>query len=327
MKKGKVLLLGAISLASLGFLTACPSEADIGILEYGAFDALENARHGFEDELKEKGYGHLTIEYKNAQASAQTNSTYATGMAGKHKLNLAIATPSATAIKAAQDNIGDTTPLLFTAVTDPVDAGLVKSINNGEGYASGTSDLQPDEALNAQINLVKTMLPSATKLGVFYCASETNSAIQAEKVKSIAAGLGLDVIESKCTDQMDINTKVLNLANQVDAIWIPTDNTIANSVNKVKEAIGDKKVLVIMGEEGMVAGGHVSVSVNYYKLGQITADMAIQIIEGKKASDIPVYIPTIESCEYVYSSVNMAQAGFDTSILPSTAQWKDIDAK
>lgn len=327
MKKGKLLLMGALALAPLTSLTGCSlNEADIGILQFGSFDALENAKLGFLQELADNGYGNMVIDVKNAQTNAANNSTYAANMAGKHKLNLAIATPSATALKAEQENIGSTTPLLFTAVTDPVEAGLIQNINAPEGFTTGSSDAQPDEALAAQIGLVKGMLPDAKKLGIFYCASETNSKVQAEKVKPIAESQGLEWVEEKCTSNTDIAAKVLKLADQVDAIWIPTDNIVANNIGEVQTAIGDKKVLLVMGEEGMVIGGHVSVSIDYFKLGRETAKIAIDILEGKKVSECPVFVPTISSCSYVYSSKNLEKAGFDVSQLPSTATWVDIDA-
>ena len=326
MKKGKLLIMGALALAPLTSLTGCNMKtADIGILQYGSFAALDNAKMGFLQELKDQGMGNLTVEIQNAQANAANNATYAANMAGKHKLNLAIATPCATALKAEQENIGSTTPLLFTAVTDPVDAGLVNNINAPEGFVTGSSDSQPDSALEAQIGLVKAMIPTATKLGIFYCASETNSKVQADKVKPIAEGLGLSWIESKCTNANDIGAKVLDLATKVDAIWIPTDNIVANSVGEVQTAIGDKKVLLVMGEEGMVSAGHVSVSIDYTKLGKETAKMAIKILQGESISNIPVYVPTIDSCSYVYSAKNLEKAGFDVSSLPTSYNWVNID--
>lgn len=329
MKKGKLLILGALALAPLTSMTACDlKEADIGILQFGAFAALDNAREGFIQELKDRGHENWTIDVKNAQANSANNGVYAAEMAGKHRLNLAIATPSATALKAEQENIDSKVPLLFTAVTDPVDAGLVQNINSPEGFVTGSADAIPDEALAAQIGLVKAMLPEAKKLGIFYCASETNSKVQAELVKPIAVKEGLEVVESKCTNQFDISAKVLDLATKVDAIWIPTDNIIANSVGEVQNAIGDKKILIIMGEEGMLSGGHVSVSIDYFKLGRKTADIAVDILEGSKTvGESPVYIPTIESCSYVYSSKNLAKAGFDVASLPTTISWIDVDAQ
>lgn len=328
MKKGKLLLMGAIALAPITTLTGCNlNKADIGILQFGSFPALNSATQGFCQELVDKGYGNLRVDVKNAQANSANNSTYAASFAGQHKLNLAVATPCATAIKAEQENIGSTTPLLFTAVTDPVGAGLVNDNAHPEGFTTGTSDLQPDEALAAQISLVKGLIPTATTLGIFYCASETNSKAQADKVKPMAEAQGLSWIEEKCTSNQDIAQKILSLANKVDAIWIPTDNIVANNMGDVQNSIGEMKKLIITGEEGMLNGGHVSVSIDYFKLGQKTADMAIQILEGKSVSEIPVYIPTMDSCSYVYSSKNLKKAGFEVSQLPSTAQWKDVDAE
>ena len=111
MKKTKLLTLLPLMLLPFS-ITGCAGSTDIGILQYGEFPALDDARKGFEDGLKNAGFGNLKIDYQNAKATAANNSNLAKGLASKnHKLNLAIATPCATALKAAQDNIGSTTPL------------------------------------------------------------------------------------------------------------------------------------------------------------------------------------------------------------------------
>ena len=323
MKKIKLLLLCTAIAPFMSGVTACSASTDIGILQYGEFAALDNARKGFEDGLKNAGYN-LKIDYQNAKANGATNSTLAKGLASKkHKLNLAIATPCATALKAAQDNIGSQTPLLFTAVTDPVGAKLVQNDKAPEGFVTGSSDMQPAEALNNQIKLVKKMIPTATKLGIFYCANEQNSQAQAELASAAAVLEGLDVTTSTCLDQMDIRQKVGELAPQVDAIWIPTDNTVANNMSKVKDGLGTNKTLVIVGEEGMLNGGQLTVSISYYELGLKTAELAVKVLEGKAISEIPVYYSSADICSNLYNKQNLEDAGFAVSDLPTDFTWEE----
>ena len=325
MKKIKLLTLLPLLITPL-MTTGCSGNTDIGILQYGEFAALDEARKGFEDGLKEAGFGNLKIDYQNAKATAANNSNLAKGLASKnHKLNLAIATPCATALKAAQDSIGSKTPLLFTAVTDPVGSGLMTNDKAPEGYITGSSDLQPTEALENQIKLVKKMIPDADKLGIFYCANEQNSRVQAELAATVAASENLEVVTKTFTDALNIKASVAELATQVDAIWVPTDNTTANNISKVKDGIGENKVLLIVGEEGMLSGGQVTVSISYYDLGKKTAVLAAQILNGKAINEVPVFYTTIAQCSYVFNKKNLEDAGFSANDLPSEYTWKEAE--
>ena len=327
MKKTKLLLLCTACIPFMTGIAACSnSNTDIGILQYGEFAALDSAREGFIDGLKEAGFGDLKIDYKNAKANSTNNTNFSKGLAGKkHKLNLAIATPCATALKAAQEKVGSTTPLLFTAVTDPVGAKLVNNDKAPEGFVTGSSDLQPEEALENQIKLTKKMIPTATKLGIFYCSNEQNSRVQAELAKTVAESEGLEVVEETCADAQGIKSHIAALAPKVDAVWIPTDNTIANDIGLVKSAIDTNKKLLIVGEEGMLSTGHVTVSISYYDLGKKTAELAAQILNGKSISEVPVFYSTIDICGYVYNKNNLESAGFTTEALPSEFPWKEAE--
>ena len=327
MKKTKLLMLCTLMAPAMVGMTACGNGAtDIGILQYGEFAALDSARLGFEKGLKDAGFGNLKINYQNAKAKGSDNTSMAKSIAArKHKLNLAIATPCATALKAAQDAIGSTTPLLFTATTDPVGAGLLTNKDAPEGFVTGTSDLQPEQALTNQVKLAKKMIPTATKLGIFYCSNEQNSRVQAGLASEVAASEGLEVVTETCTDKFDIKAKVANLASKVDAIWIPTDNTVANDMAKVKEGVGTNKTLVIVGEEGMLNGGQVTVSISYYELGLKTAEQAVKILNGEQIKNIPVFYPTIETCSYMYNETNLTDAGFAKEDLPAEFPWTQFE--
>ena len=116
---------------------------------------------------------------------------------------------------------------------------------------------------------------------------------------------------------------IADLATKVDAIWIPTDNTVANNIGKVKEGLGTNKTLLIVGEEGMLSGAHLTISISYYDLGFKTAELACRILNGEKVKDVPVFYPTVETCSYIYNKANLEASGFAVSDLPSEFTWKE----
>ena len=324
MKK-KLVLFPLLTLALAGSLTGCSTAKEIGILQYGEIPALDKAREGFVDALKARGYDTNKIDYKNAETKASNVSTFADAMIGRYKLNLAIATPCATMMKATALNIGNTSPLLFTAVTDPTD-GLVSNVYEPEGFVTGSSDMQPSSALIQQIQLAKKINPEITKFGILYTASETNSKIQADSAEAIAQLDGLEVVRKTCTNNNDVEEKTIALVNEgVGAIWIPTDTNVSNNISKVKSGIGDKKVLLIAGEDGMLSSAHVTISINYYNLGYKTGEMAAGILlDGKTVKQTPVFYPTLDECAYEYNSVNLTAAGFSVDNLPKGYNWIDV---
>lgn len=325
MKKNRLILLLGLFPCLLS-LNGCGVDDKIGILQFGDVPALDDAREGFKQALKDGGFGNKEIDFQSAHFSAVESATLAQTMISKHKLNLGIATPCATALKAEAENTGKTNPILFTAVTDPVGAGLVSNAAAPEGFVTGSSDLQPESALEAQVKLLKAVIPTATKLGILYTSSETNSKVQADKAQAIAEKDGLTVSRRTCSGVEDLSSTVAALvSDKVDAIWVPTDNNVAGNIGKVEEAIGENKILVIAGEEGMLTNAHVSVSISYFALGKRTGDLACQILNGKDVKDLPVFYPTIDDCSYVYSKSCLEKSGFSVSDLPSTYTWVNVD--
>lgn len=323
MKKNLLSVLGLAVLASTS-LTGCGNNSvTIGILQPVEHIALGLAREGFIQGLKDNGFANANIVYRNAGGNDADLVAYAKDLVDTSSLTLGIGTGASLALKGAEDNAGYKKPLLFTAVTDPVGAKLVQNDKAPEGFVTGSSDMQPAEALNNQIKLVKKMIPTATKLGIFYCANEQNSQAQAELASAAAVLEGLDVTTSTCLDQMDIRQKVGELAPQVDAIWIPTDNTVANNMSKVKDGLGTNKTLVIVGEEGMLNGGQLTVSISYYELGLKTAELAVKVLEGKAISEIPVYYSSADICSNLYNKQNLEDAGFAVSDLPTDFTWEE----
>lgn len=313
MKKLNLLLIASVVAGAALLSSSCGSDkTKIGILQPVEHDALSAARTGFISALAEKGYDETKVEfvYHNAGGKDAELTTMAKDLVSSCSMTLGIGTGAAQVLKSTSVDKGLVKPVLFTAVTDPVDAGLVDSLENGKGFVTGTSDAQPIEA---QIDLIKECIPEADKIGILYTQSETNSVIQANQAKSVIESAGMSAIIKTATGPSDVSNTALALASEsgLDAIYIPTDNNIAANTDAVKTAVSSKHILVVCGEESMTKGcGGVTLSLNYEELGKVTGRMAVEILSGEKnAKDIPVRVMTKEDCNYAMSSANLADAG------------------
>ena len=314
MKKTKFISLLAIATAAAA-LGSCKEKAkwQIGILLPVEHSALQTCANGFIEGLKESGLKEGTdfsIEIKNAAGKDADLQNFAKQLVTSKNMTFGLGTGASQALKSASIDKGSLNPVLFSAVTDPVDAGLVESLENGKGFVTGSSDAQP---ITEQIALIKECLPEADKIGIIYTQSETNSKIQADQAEAAAELAGMSVERKTVTGPGDISTTALALASVegIDAIYVPTDNNIAANMNAVKEAANSKHVLVVAGEEGMLSsGGHITLSIDYKELGKRTGEVAAQILKGeKKAYEVPVITMTKEDCKFVYSSANLASSG------------------
>lgn len=261
----------------------------IGILQYVEHDALSEARRGFIDGLEEAGYvdgKNIKIKILNPQADTDMLTLTSSEIVRKSDLILAIATPAAIAVVNQAKEQNKNTPILFTAVTDPVDAKLIESNEKPGGNVTGTNDLNP---IKEQIALVKELLPNAKKLGILYTSSEPNSQIQAGLAEAEALKLGLSVVVKTIDRVIDLQLVANQLANEVDIIYVPTDNLISSSMGVLPNILIDKKIPVIAGEAYMVRnGGSITIGVDYYRLGKETAAMAVKILkDGISPKDIP----------------------------------------
>ena len=340
MKKLSILKLGIVLIPLA--LTSCSnytypefgpktdgSKYNIGILLPVTHDALENAAEGFKQGLKEAGWEegkNIAITIKNAEGKDDDLRTMAKSLIANNVLTLGLGTGATEQLKAAQKNRGSKNPILFSAVTDPVGAGFTKSLEKPEGLITGSSDAQP---VDAQIDIVKKVLPDADKVGIFYTISESNSEAQALQAKAEIEAQGMSAVIRTCTDKNDLMSSLASLitVDGLDAIYIPTDNNVASEMALVKEAAKDKGVLIVGGEVGMLSGAHITISVDYTKLGKKAGEMAAQILNAdKKPEDIPVYVMPAEECGNFYSSSNLADAG--VTLDPSTlVGFTDVDLK
>ena len=263
------------------------SQIKIGVLQLIEHNALDSAYKGFVDGLKEAGYEdgkNIIIDYQNAQGEQANCITIGQKFINdKSDLILAIATPAAQAIA----NMTKDIPILITAVTDPADSKLVADNNAPGGNVTGTSDLTPVEA---QIELLKEIIPNVKTVGLLYCSSEQNSVFQINIAKKKLDATGIKYIDIAISNLNEIQQVIQNIIGKVEAIYTPTDNMIANGMATVALMTEPAKLPVICGEGGMtMLGGTATYGINYYELGKLTSTQAVSILKGdKKTSEMPI---------------------------------------
>ena len=263
------------------------SQIKIGVLQLIEHNALDSAYKGFVDGLKEAGYENgknIIIDYQNAQGEQANCITIGQKFINdKSDLILAIATPAAQAIA----NMTKDIPILITSVTDPADSKLVANNNAPGGNVTGTSDLTPVEA---QIELLKEIIPNVKTVGLLYCSSEQNSVFQINIAKKKLDSMGIKYIDIAISNLNEIQQVIQNVVGKVEAIYTPTDNMIANGMATVALMTEPAKLPVICGEGGMtMLGGTATYGINYYELGKLTSTQAVSILKGdKKTSEMPI---------------------------------------
>lgn len=258
----------------------------IGVLQFMEHEALDGARDGFIKALSDNGFvdgENIEIDLQNAQSDQSNLLTMSQRFVNsKSDLVLAIATGAAQSIAAQTKEI----PILFTAVTDPIIAGLVNSNELPGENVSGTNDMSP---IKEQIELMLKLAPQVKTVGVLYNSSEDNSVLQADMLKEILKEKGLEFIEQTVTSSNDVQQATQAIVSKCDAIYIPTDNTFATAMPIVSEITIKAKVPVICGEEGPVKkGGLATLGLNYFNLGYQTGEMAVRILKGEDVSKMPV---------------------------------------
>lgn len=299
--------LMAVLLASMVLLSGCTTNLTnssasgqtlykIGIVQLAEHPALDDARRGFEDGLKELGVD-AEIDYKNAQGDIPTTVSISQKFANDNSdLIYAIATPAAQSAKQAAGDI----PLLFSAVTDPVKSGLVDDWVKVGTNVTGTSDLVEQTA--EQLRMFKIMDPTINKIGILYSTDESNSEIQIEEVEKVAPDEGLEVITMGVSNVSELPQALESLLKRIDALYIISDNTVASSVELVANKLIENNMISISAEESQVAGGIlITNGLSYYELGKQTAMMAKQIlVDGVDIKDIPIGL-----AEKTSTTVNM----------------------
>ncbi|MBS4750302.1 ABC transporter substrate-binding protein [Carnobacteriaceae bacterium zg-ZUI78] len=297
-KKWNVKKIGATALMGLSLLlVGCSQQSPtsvketehvkIGILQFAEHDALTSAREGFLESLREAGYkegDNLTVTLQNAMGDQSQLQSMSEKIAGKQNIHFAIATPAAQGLV----NVDAKTPTVFTAVTDPVSAGLVSDVEKPDGNATGTTDLTP---VDKQVEKLLSVVPNAKKVGIFYNSSEVNSESQASAAKQFLASKGIEAVEMTVTNTNDVQQVLTSLASHVDAIYFPTDTTVASTISTIKDVLMEKKIPALGGDEAVLKGMLVTYGVDYKEIGKQAGKQAVEILKGKKVSEVPIQQP------------------------------------
>ncbi len=256
------------------------------IVEHPSLDAV---RDGLKEELDVLGYiegENLTWTWQSAQGNPATAAQIAQKLVGDQPdAIVAIATPSAQAAASATQDI----PIIFSAVTDPVDAKLVASADAPGGNVTGVSDLTP---VGEHLDLIKRISPNVTKVGVIYNAGESNSVSLVRLLKAGASDRGLTLEEATATNTAGVSSAAESLVGKVDAIYVPTDNTVASALEAVLQVGYDNQLPIFAGDNDSVERGAIaSLSFDYGGIGRETAKVVDQVFKGGNPAEIPVVYP------------------------------------
>lgn len=282
----------------------------IGVIQLVEHAALDASNKGFVDALDAAGISY-EIDQQNAQGDQSACQTIAEKLVNDgNDLILAIATPAAQAVAGATSDI----PILVTAVTDPAESGLVESNEVPGGNVSGTSDLTP---VKEQIDLLLQLLPEAKKVGILYCSAESNSVLQANMAEEACKNVGLESEVFTVSSSNEIQQVVESMVGKVDAIYCPTDNTIAAGMATVSMVATDNGIPTICGEEGMVeAGGLATYGIDYYQLGYMAGEQAVDIlVNGADISKMPIGYLSADKCALSTNQETADALGIDLSVL------------
>ncbi|HHT09425.1 MAG TPA: ABC transporter substrate-binding protein [Candidatus Atribacteria bacterium] len=285
----KILFFTLLVLLSIGLvLPATAAEPiKIGIMQIVDHPALNATRDGVRDVLQEV-YGYvpdqdIIYDMQSAQGDVATANTIARKFVSDQvDVIVSIATPTSQAVANATKEI----PIVFSAVTDPVSAGLVKDLNKPGGNVTGVSDMTP---VDRQVEMLKYVFPDAKNLGTVYNAGEVNSVVTNDLAKVACEKYGMSLIEATVSTSADVAIATQSLVGKVDAIYVSTDNTVVSALETVIKVCQDKKIPLILADPTTLEkGATMALGFDYYLHGRQTGDMVARILKGEKPSDIPV---------------------------------------
>ena len=296
-------LLAGCAGSSSGSEDGAKASYTIGIEQFAEHCSLDNCREGFLEGLKEEGIEegkNLTVEYKNAAADMGTDAQIANNfVADKVDLICAIATSSAqSAFNAAMDS---ETPVIYTAVNDPAAAELVDEEGMPVGEVTGTSDKLPVEA---QLKMIRELLPDAKTIGILYTTSEKNSESTIAEYEKLVGEYGFTLETAGVTTTADISLAADGLLEKVDCLTNLTDNTVVSSLPTILEKANDKKIPVFGSEiEQVKIGCLAAEGLDYVELGKQTGKMAAQVLKGEKKASEMAYETIEGSKRYLNTEV------------------------
>lgn len=270
----------------IGSVNAFAQTYKVAVSQIVEHPALDATRQGLLDGLKAKGFEvgkNLEFNFQTAQGNPAIAVQIAKQFVGeKPDVLVGIATPTAQALVASTKTI----PVIFTAVTDPLGAKLVKNLDAPEANVTGLSDLAP---VAQHVDLMMELVPGLKAIGVVYNPGEANAVSAIELLKSAAKEKNLQVVEATALKSADVQGAARIIASKVQVIYAPVDNTIASAIDALVGVGNQAKVPVVGGSTSFVASGAVaSLGFDYYQVGIQTADYVEAVLKGKAISEIPV---------------------------------------
>lgn len=324
----KVFALLTASLLALSLFAACGKSASstsqaasspsadasgksytIGLIQFMEHPSLDEIRIAFTDAITSKAAEQgiqVTVDYKNAQGdNSMINSINRQFVDNGVDAIVAIATPAAQGAATATKDI----PIIFSAVTDPVAAGLVEDLTKPGGNISGTSDAIAVEKI---FELADELTPGIQKYGLIYNKGEANSVSVIEETKAYLDTVGIEYMEKTVTAPGEVQQTARVLFEDCDAVFAPIDNTVASAMTVLSdEAIAAKKPVYVAADSMVHDGGLATVGVNYTDLGIQTADMALRVLQGEPVANMPVEVLT--DLKVVVNEETAAAIGVDVS--------------
>ena len=320
MKTKKVLTAALAMAMALGMLSGCgttgqtgtKTNADgetvyqIGVVQFAPHPSLDNCYDGFIQGLEQEGFENgknITIDFQNAQGDFATASQIASKFASDDKdLILGIATPAAqAAYNAAEGKI----PVIYSAVNDPIGAQLANEDGSNPEGVTGTSDVLP---VDAQLRMIRALMPDAKKIGILYTTSEANSVATIETYQSLAGNYGFEIVPKGIAEAADLPLAIDSLLPSVDCISNMTDNTVVNNLAILLEKANAAKIPVFGSEvEQVVNGCAATFGVDYVKLGLENGIMAAKVLKGEQAETIPM--KKFDESTFSYNSKVLAELG------------------
>lgn len=311
-----VSLLLTFSLAACSGGTAAPAASaspaaktlKVGILQYAPHPSLDNCYKGIVQGLADAGYvdgQNITIDYQNGNGEKETNDLISSNfVTNGYDLIVAIATPSALSAYSAAKDAG--IPVVFSAVSDPLSAGLVESLDAPNTGATGTSD---SLNLEGQMAMIRAFLPDAKTIGILYTTSEPNSVTHLKRFQELAPKYGFTIEAVGITDASEVASGAASLvAKGVDCVNNFTDNNVVNNLSVLLNATDAAGIPVFGSEEEQVKNGCVaSETLDYVALGVTTGRMAAEVLKGGDIKTMPVSV--VSDSKPVYSAANCAKFG------------------
>ena len=313
MKKALSIVLVLVLLC--GVFTACgkvanntdadtPRDTDkvykVAVVQLGDNGAFTEMREAFIQRMRELGYDEakMTFDILNAQGDQSTLQTICAGLKdGNYDLVVPIVTLATVSVV----NQELTVPVVFISVTNPVASGILTTMEAPDKNATGTSNIVPVDRI---FTLAKELTPNVKNIGILYCSGEQNAVQTAEKAKAYLSENGYTYKEVTVANSSEVAQAAQSLAGEVDAIYVPIDSTVQDAMTEVVKAATDKKIPVYGSDPVMVKSGALAcVSCNNTQLGQKSAEMADEILRGKKVSEVPAV--AMEEFQYV---INKATA-------------------